>query len=94
MCLPHSHVRSHLLTSVQRVLIAVATTLYLGFLPHTIYRALIDFFRKRALPSRVLFELGWLILFWIMHLGKSSHCRPGPNFRLTLSIPAQRVPRV
>lgn len=65
-----------------------------GVPPHTIYRALIDFFRKRALPSRVLFELGWLILFWIMHLGKSSHCRPGPNFRLTLSIPAQRVPRV
>lgn len=35
-------------------------------------RALIDFFRRGALPSRVLYELIWLVLFWVMHLGEPS----------------------
>ncbi|KAF8302332.1 hypothetical protein DL93DRAFT_497921 [Clavulina sp. PMI_390] len=41
--------------------------------------ALIDLFRKGAYPSRVLFELAWLVLFWILHLAGASALTASPT---------------
>lgn len=34
------------------------------------HSVLADITRQGALASRVLFELAWLVIFWIMHLGQ------------------------